>query len=127
MKLIKREEISCPHCHTTQLQVSALNCSSCDIEVRVKVEENEFSKLSEEQLHFLRVFIHCEGKIKDIEKALGLSYPTVKNKMHELKAQLASEYIQTQETPKTINEILDQMKSGQLSYEEGLKQLKDKN
>jgi hypothetical protein len=34
-------------------------------------------QLSPEQLSFVRVFMACRGKIKDVEQALGLSYPTV--------------------------------------------------
>lgn len=40
--------------------------------------------LNDDQLHFLSVFVHCEGKIKDVEKALGVSYPTVKSQLAQL-------------------------------------------
>jgi hypothetical protein len=76
-------------------------------------------------LHFLHVFIHCEGKIADMEKALGISYPTVKSKLTKLK-----EAVQPPAEVKAIKElstleILARMEKGELDYETGLNLIKD--
>ena len=49
---------------------------------------NEFGALTPDELHFLRVFIYCEGRIRDMEAALGVSYPTVKGHLASIKEKL---------------------------------------
>jgi len=49
---------------------------------------NEFGSLTPDELHFLRVFIYCEGRIRDMEAALGVSYPTVKGHLATIKQKL---------------------------------------
>ena len=49
---------------------------------------NEFGALTPDELHFLRVFIYCEGGIRDMEAALGVSYPTVKGHLASIKEKL---------------------------------------
>src|SRR5437763_570969 len=50
---------------------------------------NECTSLGEDDLHFLRIFVLCEGRIRDMESAMGVSYPTIKARMAQLKAALA--------------------------------------
>lgn len=68
----------------------ALACPKCELRVEGKfVPANEFAALPEDQLHLLRVFVHCEGSIREMEAALGVSYPTVKARLAALRAALA--------------------------------------
>ena len=76
--------ISCPSC-SRSLRPQVLMCDSCDIKVEGHFAFNEFATLAPEDLHFLRVFLQCEGRIRDMEGALGLSYPTVRARLSELK------------------------------------------
>lgn len=87
-------------------------------------------------LHFLHVFIVCEGKIADMERALGISYPTVKNKIQKLKDAVASaggvakiDPSINPEAPlasKTVIEILEMMNRKEIGYEDGLSLIKAK-
>ena len=43
-----------------------------------------FCTLDKEQLAFLTAFLSCRGSPKDMEKALGISYPTIKNRLESL-------------------------------------------
>jgi hypothetical protein len=49
---------------------------------------NEFARLSVDDLQFLRLFVHLEGRIRDMESALGVSYPTIKARIAALKRTL---------------------------------------
>jgi hypothetical protein len=40
--------------------------------------------LSGEQTAFVEVFLSCRGNIKEVEKALGISYPTVRSRLDEV-------------------------------------------
>ncbi len=79
--------IRCPSC-SGDLQPSALICRACGIKIEGEFVKNEFNSLTPDELHFLRVFIRCEGKINDMEASLGVSYPTVKTHLSALRNKL---------------------------------------
>ncbi len=60
----------------------------CGLQVETRYAGNEFSALDDESLHMLRIFVACEGRIRDMEAALGVSYPTVKTRLAELRTRL---------------------------------------
>jgi hypothetical protein len=62
-----------------------LRCADCGLEVATRYAGNEFAGLTDEQLHLLRIFVLCEGRIRDMEAALGVSYPTVKARLASLR------------------------------------------
>lgn len=101
------------------------------------------NQLNEDQLHFLGVFIHCEGKIKDVEKALGVSYPTVKAKLSDLKSAMSpspapkatspinphstlhkSEELPEKSSPSLTLDILEKLNSGTIDVNQAIQQLK---
>ena len=82
--------LPCPSCQGA-MQVHTLACTHCEVRVSGRFEANEFAMLSPEHLQLLRVFVLCEGRIRDMEKALGVSYPTVKNRLAALRARLGLE------------------------------------
>jgi hypothetical protein len=99
---------------------------------------NEFGALTPDELHFLRVFIYCEGRIRDMEAALGVSYPTVKGHMASIKEKLnlasarpaapemATGNAEAPGSLRTADEVLDGLEAGQISYKEALRLLRAK-
>src|SRR5580658_5166987 len=79
--------LQCPNCHET-LRPVELACEVCGIRVSGPFQLNEFATLGPEDLHFLRIFVRCEGRVREMEAALGLSYPTIRNRLTELKNKL---------------------------------------
>src|SRR5208283_2145331 len=79
--------VRCPSCNG-QLYPRTLVCDSCGLKVEGDFVMNEFGSLTPDELHFLRVFIYCEGRIRDMEAALGVSYPTVKGHLASIKEKL---------------------------------------
>jgi hypothetical protein len=45
---------------------------------------DRFARLNREQMQFLEAFLRARGVIKDVEEALGISYPTVRSRLDEL-------------------------------------------
>lgn len=43
-----------------------------------------FSRLSAEQLQFVLTFVRCEGRFNRMEDEMGLSYPTLRNRLNEI-------------------------------------------
>lgn len=74
---------TCPHCHG-KLKIKEYQCTSCNLILRGDFEESYFANLSKEQLEFIRTFIIVQGNIKEMEKRLNISYPTVKNRLSEI-------------------------------------------
>jgi hypothetical protein len=70
----------CPIC-SEQLKVSRLECDSCGTRLEGSFSLGRFHALSPEQLEFLETFIRARGNIKDVERELGISYPTVRSRL----------------------------------------------
>lgn len=73
----------CPICQS-ELEVARLHCSSCDTSIEGHFAMGQFSNLTPEQLEFVFTFVRCEGKINRMEQEVGLSYPTIRNRLHEV-------------------------------------------
>ncbi|MGI8913936.1 MAG: DUF2089 domain-containing protein [Chloroflexota bacterium] len=73
----------CPVCGEA-LEVTKLQCPSCRTSVEGRFSLDRFARLSREQLQFLEAFLRARGVIKDVEEALGISYPTVRGRLDEL-------------------------------------------
>lgn len=68
----------CPVCGQA-MEVTRLKCGHCGTELSGAFAPCRFCSLEEKHLQFVETFLRCRGSIKEVEKALGVSYPTVKN------------------------------------------------
>jgi hypothetical protein len=73
----------CPVCQN-ELTVVRLHCQACDTAIEGRFTAGSFAQLSAEQLDFIVTFVRCEGKINRVEQELDLSYPTIRNRLHEV-------------------------------------------
>lgn len=73
----------CPICAGV-LHATRLACAACGTAVEGRFALGPFAGLTREQLAFAETFIRCEGKLKTMEGELGISYPTVRARLHEL-------------------------------------------
>ena len=73
----------CPVCHG-QLKISTLRCPDCGLELKNNFELSAFDKLDDEQYSFLLEFLRHRGNLKNVQDALGVSYPTAKKKLDDL-------------------------------------------
>lgn len=75
-KIISR----CPVCDG-ELKVTRLKCGACETVIENDFALSKFDYLSDDELHFTETFIKCRGNIKEVEKELGISYPTVRSRL----------------------------------------------
>ncbi len=73
----------CPVCDE-KLHITKLGCPRCSTSIEGVYQPCEFCRMDKEELDFVKVFITCRGNIKDVEKALGISYPTVRSKLDKV-------------------------------------------
>jgi hypothetical protein len=74
---------SCPSCGGP-LEITEVHCTRCETQVRAHYHPCRFCSLSEEQSTFLHLFLSSRGNLSEVEKRLGVSYPTVRAKLDEV-------------------------------------------
>ena len=118
----------CPVCHD-RLKVTALYCGRCHTRLEGEFQPDKFSYLSREQKAFIEVFLKCRGNIKEVEKELGISYPTVRGKLDDVVQSLGYHVSSDSRDPdsepqKSRKEILERLSNGKITYEEAMNLLK---
>jgi len=120
----------CPNCREP-LQVTELTCSACDLRLKGRFERGcRFCALEPEQRELLDVFISSRGVIRDMEQALGISYPTVRARMDALLVALGYAPTRSEtEAAETLaarrREVMDRLEAGELSAEEAAAALRE--
>lgn len=114
----------CPVCGD-KLKAVKLTCSSCGTSIESEFSLSKFEQLTTEQLQFIDVFMKCRGSIKDVEKELGVSYPTVRARLNETVKALGYTVAEDEKTS-DVRSIIDSIESGDLSAEEAIRKLKSK-
>jgi hypothetical protein len=72
----------CPSC-ATALVVSRLQCPACGTEVAGVFRPGRLINLPEPHASLLELFLRVRGNVKEMERALGLSYPTVRARLEK--------------------------------------------
>jgi len=81
---VARDVIStCPVCEG-ELAITRLHCRSCGTALEGEFGVGRFGRLSREQLALLESFLRSRGNLKDLERELGISYPTVRGRVEAL-------------------------------------------
>ena len=74
---------TCPVCEG-ELAITRLHCRSCGTALEGEFGVGRFGRLSREQLTLLESFLRSRGNLKDLERELGISYPTVRGRVESL-------------------------------------------
>ena len=115
----------CPFCQQA-LVVTRLYCRNCDTSLEGHFTLGRFHTLSPEQIEFAETFIRSEGKINRVGEELGISYPTVRGRLHDLIRAMGYEVKEEEPVPpKPIDRqaILTELASGVITAEEAARRL----
>lgn len=74
---------TCPVC-SKELAVTRLHCRSCGTTLEGDFSVGRFGRLSRDQLALLESFLRSRGNLRDMERELGVSYPTVRSRVDAL-------------------------------------------
>jgi hypothetical protein len=120
----------CPLCEG-RVHVEKVRCEACDCAIEGTFSLDWVGQLSKEQLGFVKVFLECRGKIKDVELALGVSYPTVVSRLDEAVASLSGGQKQRNAPPPPSPalsasrlEVLEELAGGAIDVDEAERRLK---
>lgn len=122
----------CPLC-TGRIHVERVKCESCECAVEGRFALDWQGALSPEQSAFVKVFLVCRGKIKDVEQALGISYPTVVSRLDDVVAALGgtpTADAKQERAPEGSGgkalDVLEQLSSGSIDVDEAERRLRKK-
>ncbi|WP_407312634.1 DUF2089 domain-containing protein [Desulfosporosinus sp. SB140] len=123
----------CPVCDH-EMKISKLACTYCSTKIEGEFSSCKFCRLPTEQLIFMEAFIKCRGNIKEVEKELGISYPTVRSRLDSVIEALGygadkeKEFIQekteTSEESLRRQGILEALNRGEISVQEATYQMR---
>ena len=74
---------TCPVC-ASELAVTRLHCSTCGTTLEGDFSVGRFGRLNREQLTLLESFLRSRGNLREMERELGISYPTVRSRVEAL-------------------------------------------
>jgi hypothetical protein len=112
----------CPVCDHP-LHAVKLECGHCWTTIENKFELSKLALLSPEQLHFVITFLVNRGNIKEVEKELGISYPTVRGKLNDIITALGYD---TRKKPEVDEKkVISMLENGEITADEAVKMLKD--
>lgn len=116
----------CPVCKN-EMNVTRLHCPSCDTVVEGRFAAGHFANLTQEQLDFIFTFVRCEGKLTRVETEMGISYPTIRNRLHEVIRALGYEPGKD-ELPEVSDEkrrgVLEDLDAGKISPDDAMRILR---
>lgn len=121
---LKHAPRQCPVCGDI-LALTRLSCDECGTELAGHFPTCEFCALNLEDRETLRIFLRSRGNMKELERHLGVSYPTARVRFDTILTKLGMEPTGTDEAPGVPGsaEILESLHRGEIDVDEALKRL----
>ncbi len=122
--------LKCPSCDGN-LTVARLQCADCAISIEGEFAPPALLKLTGAQIDFIEVFIKNRGVIRDVERELGVSYPTVRARLDEVIAALgysarsAPQVFASDDVSSRRRSVLADLKDGKITPDEALAALNE--
>jgi len=102
------------------MRISRTHCADCNVSLEGEFEASSLARLSLQDQVFVIAFVRHHGSLKKMEEIFGISYPTVKNRLNALTAELDRGFI----APSPNGAILEAIASGEISVEEALRRMR---
>lgn len=111
-----RAPSECPVC-ADQLEVTRLGCATCGTELAGVFASCPFCALNDTDLEMLKVFLTSRGNMREVEKHLGVSYPTARARFAAMLVTLGLEKAEgtAEAAPATRDHVLAEVAAGNLS------------
>ncbi len=113
----------CPNCGDEMI-ITSYRCNNCYTEVSGEFEIDNFARLDKEDKEFIELFLQKRGSIKDVGEEIGISYPTVRNRIDKLVAKLGGKI----DKKESRLDILNMLDNGEITADQArelLEELKD--
>ncbi len=134
----------CPVCGG-EMQPVAVKCKSCAAQLSATFDTCRFCSLQPDHLSFVETFLRCEGNLSRVGDELGISYPTVRNRLAAALAALSLESTASQgamndtmtgateqvqapniaDTAELRRSVLNRLSNGEINAEEAAEELRN--
>jgi hypothetical protein len=104
------------------LEVTRLRAPNSGVVIEGQFLPNEFALLDRESLDYLRLFVKVRGNLKEVERMLGVSYPTVRSRFEQLLRALGYEAA-PEVSGEARTDVLSRLERGEISAEEATRAL----
>ncbi len=112
---------SCPYCGT-QMRITKLTCEDCGLAQEGEFFNPRLFRLSAEEQQFVELFVLASGSLKQMAKLLGISYPTVRNRLDRLIERLKEERTKDEERKQRI---LEEIEAGRVLPKKGMRMIEN--
>lgn len=118
---------NCPICQGPVI-VTRFFCPNCQTSVEGSFEPQSdlLQNLTTEQLNFLLTFVRSEGRLNRMEEILGLSYPTLKNRLNDVIMALGfqpEKEVRFKLSDSQRQQVLDDLENGRIDSTQALRYL----
>lgn len=120
----------CPVCGD-ELALTRLSCAACDTELSGVFRACEFCSLEPADRELLRVFLASRGNLKDLQRHLGVSYPTARVRFADLLGRLGieaddeSEGPDPDDGPERSVDVLEALARGEIDADEAARRIEE--
>jgi hypothetical protein len=115
---------TCPSCSET-MHITEFTCPRCSTRVQGDFPASGLLRLKQEQLEFVEVFLRCRGNIKEVERDLKISYPTVRSKLDHVIRSLGYEVATEDRLERETEALLNGLQSGELTFHQAMEMLRE--
>ncbi len=115
---------ACPVCGG-EYEITKCTCTKCGSELAGHFSGCDFCNLNDDEQYFVLTFLKCRGSIKDMEKELGISYPTVRGRLDAVIQKLGLAVVPSAEDLKEQRrKIFDQLEKGEITADQAAEMIK---
>jgi len=105
--------------------VTRVRLEKSGVAIEGEFELPPLARLRYEDQVFVSEFVRSHGSIKDMEKAFGVSYPTVKNRLNRIAEQLSLVEVTVEApAPAAEDDVLTLLERGEISADEAAERLR---
>ncbi|MCP3869437.1 MAG: DUF2089 domain-containing protein [Gammaproteobacteria bacterium] len=112
---------ACSYCGGN-LRVSKLTCEDCGLALEGEFSSPRLSRLEIEEQRFVELFVLASGSLKEMARVLGVSYPTVRNRLDRLIENLHKQRMLDEQRKQ---KILQDMEDGRIPPKQGMRLLEN--